>query len=402
VRDLRFAFVSHLDFNLYRFRLPLMKALAEQGADVFAVSPAGNLSSRFADHGIHHVALLSATDRPPGSSGLLRGGGLTRVLRGLAPDIVHAFGVRANLVGAWAARWAGTPVMVATVSGLGSLYGGSPSQILRLAGFAANMAARLVLKPEAAAIVFQNPDDMSYYVDRGLCRPGQAELIMSSGVDLEEFSPRRVSLEERLALRRDWGIEEDAPVVTMIGRLLRSKGVLEFLQLAERLRGKARFVLIGGPSRRNPESLTWGDLEMYQERGTALLAGFQENIQQWLAITDVFVFPSYYREGVPRTVLEAMAMALPIVTTDSPGCRETVVPGENGILVPPRSVDELERAVASLLDDPDLRTRMGTHSREMAAARFSSSIVVEQHLRLYRRLLGKKSPTGVSRGAPDP
>jgi len=401
VRDLRFAFVSHLDVNLYRFRLPLMTALAALGADVFAISPPGNLSARFADHGIHHVALVSAMGRPSGPSGLLTGGGLTRIVRGLAPDIVHAFGVRANLVGAWAARRAATPVMIATVSGLGSLYAGSPNRVLRLAGRATNIAARLVLKPEAAAIVFQNPDDMGYFVDRGLCKLEQAELIMSSGVDLEEFSPGRVSLEERAALRRDWGIEAGAPIVTMVGRLLRSKGVLEFLQLAERLRGKARFVLIGGPSRRNPESLRWGDLEIYQEQGSALLCGFQENIQHWLAITDIFVFPSYYREGVPRTVLEAMAMGLPIVTTDSPGCRETVVPGENGVLVPPRSVDALEKAVASLLDDPDLRAGMGTRSREIAAARFSSSIVVEQHLRLYQRLLGKRLPVAVSPGASD-
>ncbi|MCX7856035.1 MAG: glycosyltransferase, partial [Anaerolineae bacterium] len=179
----------------------------------------------------------------------------------------------------------------------------------------------------------------------------------------------------------------DAVVVTMIARLIAPKGVREFLQAADRLSGQARFVLIGEPDPGNPDSLTWEDIQDHIQRGIVLAPGWQKDVVPWLAITDIFVLPSYYREGTPVTVLEAMAMGLPVVATDVPGCREAVVHGETGFLVPPRDVDALTLAIQRLIGDPELRWQMGQAGRARTVECFAVERIVGQYLRLYAQLL---------------
>jgi glycosyltransferase involved in cell wall biosynthesis len=145
-------------------------------------------------------------------------------------------------------------------------------------------------------------------------------------------------------------------------------------------------VLIGEPDPGNLDSLTWEEIEAYVRRGLVLAPGWQNDVIPWLAITDIFVLPSY-REGVPVTVLEAMAMGLPVVATDVPGCREAVVAGETGFLVPPRNVDELVGAIQKLVEDPALRRRMGQAGRARVVQHFAVERVVEQYLGLYTELL---------------
>jgi len=187
-------------------------------------------------------------------------------------------------------------------------------------------------------------------------------------------------------LRQERGLSLDAVVVTMIARLIAPKGVREFLQAAERLNGKACFLLIGEPDPGNLDSLTWEEIQEYVRRGVVLAPGWQKDVIPWLAITDIFVLPSY-REGTPVTVLEAMAMGLPVVATDVPGCREAVVHGETGFLVPPRNVGELVRAIQKLAEDPALRQRMGQAGRERVVQHFAVERIVEQYLDLYAELL---------------
>lgn len=385
----RFVFFSQHDFNLYRFRLPVMRALVERGAKVWAVSPPGEYSPHFQEYGIGFVpiALDRKTFNPLKAWGTVRQ--LARILRDLQPDVLHTSTLRPNAYGAMAGWLARVPVIVGTVEGLGTLYTNHDPKT-RMARWGVEQVTRLALRA-ADAVIFLNPDDREYYVSHRLCRPEQARLIVSVGVDVHAFSPDRFSPADREAMRRRWGLPSDVVVVTMVARLIAPKGVREFLQVAERLNGKARFVLIGEPDPGNPDSLTWEDIQDYIRRGVVLAPGWQKDVASWLAITDIFVLPSY-REGTPVTVLEAMAMGLPVVATDVPGCREAVVQGETGFLVPPRGVDGLAMAIQQLIEDSELRRRMGQAGRVRAVKCFAVERVVEQYLELYAELLESGNP----------
>jgi len=384
LREKRFVFFSQHDFNLYRFRMPVMQALRERGAQVWAISPPGEYSPRFREHGIEFVpiSLDRKTFNPLRAWTTVNQ--LRSILRELRPDVLHTSTLRPNVYGALAGWQAGVPVIVSTVEGLGTLYTNHDWKT-RLLRWGVEKATRLALRA-ADTIIFLNPDDQHYYLSRKLCRPEQARLIVSAGIDVRAFSPDRFSPYERQRLRQERGLSPDTVVVTMIARLIAPKGVREFLQAAECLSGQACFVLIGEPDPGNLDSLTWEEIQEYVRRGIVLAPGWQKDVIPWLAITDIFVLPSY-REGTPVTVLEAMAMGLPVVATDVPGCREAVIHGETGFLVSPRNVDKLTQAIQELVEDPELRQRMGRAGRARAVQHFAVERIVEQCLELYAKVL---------------
>ena len=386
MKGLKIAFFSHLDFNLYRFRLPIMKRLISEKAHVYAIAPQGKIFWQFEKHGVEFIPFEvdRKTFNPFAVLSTVKG--LITTLKDVRPHILHTFTLRPNAYGALAGKKAGVPFIISTVTGLGSFYieGTGLKGIVARTGI--NLLTRFALST-VSAVVFQNPNDMQYYLDSGLCRPNQAYLIVSSGVDLEEFSPEHISQRMKEQLRKTWGISSDEVVVIMVARLVIPKGIYEFLQAAEQLCHRARFVLIGDSDHGNPDSISWCELSGYAEKGTVIMPGKQENIPEWLAASDIYVLPSYYREGVPRTVLEAMAMGLPIITTDAPGCRETVIEGQNGFLVPPRNAEALVQALNRLIDIVELRERMGKRSRELAVERFSSDKIASQYIDMYKKLL---------------
>jgi N,N'-diacetylbacillosaminyl-diphospho-undecaprenol alpha-1,3-N-acetylgalactosaminyltransferase len=390
----RFVFMSYLDANLYRFRLPVMKRLVESGAHVSAVAPRSFETDLFAAHGIEYVPfeMRGASINP--FADLRVAGRLGRLLTDLRPDLLQTFMLKPNLIGGWVARRADDIRVVSTVTGLGRLYEDGVGVTGRAVRRVADQLMRRAFS-EVSAVVFQNTDDRDELLGRGLCREEDARLISSSGVDLDEFSPASVDPGRPAALREEWGIGRDEPVVTMVARLLPSKGVREFAAAADTFRDRARFVLIGpvakGASRFGGGAVTTEEIADWQRAGTLIAPGVQRNIQEWLAASDVYTLPSYYREGVPRSVLEAMAMELPVVTTDMPGCRETVEHERNGFLIPPRDVVGLVDALGRLLDDAALRRRMGAASRALVERRFDSEAVVDQHFDLYRELLTEQA-----------
>lgn len=381
------AMLSHLDRPLHRFRLPLMKRLVSLGAHVQAIAPEGKVAKRFGDHGVEfiHFPIDRMTFNP--LTALSAVGDLACLLKSISPDLLQTFSLRPNAYGALAARRAQIPVTISTVTGLGSLYADESSVRMALMRIGVDWTTRLALR-SVSAVVFQNPDDRDYYINHRLCQVDQARLILSSGVDLEEFSPDRIPQARKDELRWQWRLGSSLPVVTMIARLVYPKGVVEFLEAAEMLKGNAHFVLIGDIDYTNPAAIDSESVRTRVERSVVVTPGRQENVEEWLSISDIFVLPSYYREGVPRTVLEAMAMGLPIVTTDAPGCRETVIEGFNGLLVTPRDVKSLSQALARLIQSPNMRKCMGQRSRSLAEERFSSDVVVDQYVSLYSTLLG--------------
>jgi glycosyltransferase involved in cell wall biosynthesis len=249
--------------------------------------------------------------------------------------------------------------------------------------------ARILLNislPLNARVFFQNPDDRALFLRNGLVRPEQVVLIPGSGVDLDAFAPAPLPKHPPL-------------VFLLIARLLREKGVEEYADAARLLRSRypdVRFVLVG-PLDDHPDAITQKEVRKWEVEGVLEYLGYQEDVRPAIAASSVYVLPSY-REGTPRSVLEAMAMGRPVITTDVPGCRETVRPWVNGFLVPPRDPLGLALAMERFLRRPELVPAMGRRSREEAEARFDVHVVND--IILDTLGLRDEGPTGQTNGRP--
>lgn len=295
---------------------------------------------------------------------------LYRLIVRVRPDRVLTYTIKPNIWGAFAAKRAGVPSF-ALVTGLGFAFAGTEihntpkNRIIRaIARFLYRESARCNAK-----LIFQNPDDREDFSVAGcVCDHRKTALVNGSGVDLTHYSRAETV---------------DEPVFLMISRLLKSKGVSEYLDASRQLRARypgARFRLVG-PSDGGPDAILPTTLVRLQTEGCVEYLGPREDVRPEIARAAVYVLPSY-REGTPRSVLEAMAMGRPIVTTDAPGCRETVVDGENGFLVPVGDSGALARAMQRFIDDPSLIASMGQKSYEIAREKYDVRKVNDAMLRV--------------------
>ena len=377
-------------------RLPLMERLREE-FELVAVGAGPEPEADFAARGFayHAYTPLHARVSPlDDARGFLA---LARIFRAARPQIVHAFDTKAGVWGCLAARAVGVPVAVGTVNGLGFLFR-EDTWKQRLVAHSYRALQRLACRASSAT-VFQNADDARVFVERGLVRGARVVLVPGSGVETARLDPKRFEPAERARLRSEIGVGPDDVVVTMVTRVIRSKGVLDLLAVARALREthpRARFVLVGA---HEPESMDrLADDELRALGDELLWVGPRSDVPALLAAADLMVFPSAYGEGIPRVLLEAAAMALPIVTTDAPGCREVVEAGRNGFLVAIGDVAALTEAVARLLDDAALRHRFGAAGRARAQSRFDLRVVSERTRALYRELLSNLEARGIAQG----
>jgi len=315
---------------------------------------------------------------------------LRRLCRELRPHIVHTFDAKEGVWGRVAARWAGVPVVIGTLPGLGSLYASDdlPTRMVR--------AIYQPLQKWACHIseltIFQNRDDARQFVKAGVVDERKAVVIPGSGVSTDLYAPARVTEAARMSLRDELGIGPDETVVTMISRVIRTKGVPEFMAAARQVRGRhpgVRFLLIGPDDQDSLDRMSTAELAELKQAVT--WPGPRRDVPVVLAASDVFVLPSAYREGIPRVLLEAASMQLPLVTTDSPGCNEVVEDGANGFLVPARDAEALSQAILRLIEQPALRQRFGQVSRQHAVERFDLGIITAQTLSVYRQLLAPRT-----------
>jgi glycosyltransferase involved in cell wall biosynthesis len=379
-------------------RLPLMERLRGE-FELVAVGCGEEPAAAFAARGFAYRAYapLHARVSPlDDARGFLE---LTRIFRAERPRIVHAFDTKAGVWGCLAARAARVPVALGTVNGLGFLFR-EDTWKRRLLATTYRVLQRLACRASNAT-VFQNPDDARVFVERRLARPERVVLVPGSGVRTDELDPKRFDPVERERLRAGLGLAPDDVMVTMVTRVIRSKGVLELLAAARALRAshpRARFVLVGA---HEPESMDRLEPEELRALEAELVwLGRRGDVPALLAASDVMAFPSGYGEGIPRVLLEAAAMALPIVTTDAPGCREVVEPGRSGFLVPIGDVAGLAAALGRLAGDAELRRRLGAAARERAVARFDLAVVAERTRELYRELLDHGAPGRLALGRP--
>ncbi|MDS7594772.1 glycosyltransferase family 4 protein [Agrobacterium tumefaciens] len=303
---------------------------------------------------------------------------VAKIYRRERPDIVHHVAIKPILIGGLASVFAPPKSIVNAIVGMGYIFTGN-SFVSRLVRPLVRLGFRLFLNPAGSKVVFENNDDLTDFVEAGAVRKQDAVLIRGAGVEPNQYW---VAEERRLP-----------PVTIFVARLLWDKGAGELIEAIRLLRQRGvagRFIFVGDPDTDNPACIDAETLAEWKKEGLAEFLGYRSDIPTLLAQSHIACLPSH-REGLPKSLLEAMAAGLPCVTTDTPGCREAVRDEDNGILVPARSPLHLANALERLLLDEDLRLRMGRRGKERIEQEFSTEIVVRETLKLYSEVSGLHS-----------
>jgi glycosyltransferase involved in cell wall biosynthesis len=356
-------------------RLPVALAAMRSGLDVHVATAGGDSVTKIKAHGFeHHVVNLSRSGTNPVKE-IKSIFMLWRLFRRIRPSLVHLVTIKPVLYGGLVARVVGIPGMVAAVSGLGSVFV-SKKQRFYILRQVVEVLYNLALSHPNSIVIFQNTADMEALVSIGATSEGKTRLIPGSGVDLNQYP----------ALPEPRG----TPVITMAARLLREKGVAEFAEAAKLLHKKGltcEFRLIGDTDPGNPSTMTEDELLQIEKDGYVNLLGFRSDIARQYAESHIVCLPSYYGEGLPKSLVEAAACARAVITTDEPGCRDAVIPGKTGLLVQARNVEELADAIQFLIENPEERRRLGRAGRTLAEEKFSIEKIVSAHMEIYQEIM---------------
>jgi glycosyltransferase involved in cell wall biosynthesis len=358
------ALLASLPESLINFRGPLIELLRARGHRVIACAPHAPRqvleSLATWDVPFHPVDLQRNKIAVVGD---LRYTWRIRIwLRRAKPDILLAYTPKPVIYGLIAGRLSRVPKRCALITGLGYAFTGQSLKKRLLAAIMARLY-RIALK-DCACAIFQNPDDLELFRRRRILPPGLRTLVVNgSGVDLLRFVPRQMP---------------QGPVFLLIARLLKDKGIREYVEAARVVKAtyaEARFQLAGWHDT-NPEAIDRADLDRWVGEGVVEYLGPLEDVRSALAAARIYVLPSY-REGTPRTVLEAMATGRPVITTDAPGCRDAVQHGVNGLLVPVGNVPQLAAAMIQMIRHPELAEAFGRAGLRIARERYDARIVSE-------------------------
>jgi len=359
--------INHMDW-FWSHRLPLAKGAQDAGWDVRVCAHGAERDETLAADGFHGVALSASPFKIMVN--------IWRVLRAEKPDLVHVITLKYAFLAGIASRFHPNVKIVHTVAGLGYLFSGEglKPKLLRIlvAPF-----LKFALKHPRAQIIFQNPDDQDLMIKRGFVNPQQVHLIKGSGVDLAEFSCVPEPVREH-------------PIILMPTRLVHDKGVAVFIESAKiaAKRGvEATFQIAGGEAPHNPLGISRSEMEAMINGSPVKWLGRVSDMPALLAGVNLVVYPSYYGEGVPKVLLEAAASGRAIITTDHAGCREAIIDGQTGILVPIKDANATADAIATLIQDVTLRQSMGDAARAYAADEFSVDKVVDMTLSVYNTAL---------------
>jgi len=353
---------ANTSWGLINFRGGLIRTLLADGHKVTALAPPDESTSRLQETGCRFIPL----EMDNKGTSPLRDGALLlkmwRVFRKERPDVLLSYTIKNNIYGALAARLVGIPVLP-NVTGLGTVFIKETwlttlVKLLYRLGFA-----------RAPVVFFLNREDMSLFVQQKLVAPGQAALLPGEGVDLEHFKPV------------DRG-PDGGPVFLLVARMLWDKGVGIFVEAARRIRARhpdARFQLLGFLDVDNTTAVDRKTMDSWVAEGVVEYLGSSDDVRPFVAAADCIVLPSF-REGLPRSLLEAVAMARPIIATDAPGCRDVVDDGRNGFLCQPRDVDSLADALERFIAlPPEERRRLGLAGRARAERDFDEKIIIEAY-----------------------
>jgi glycosyltransferase involved in cell wall biosynthesis len=355
--------------SLIQFRGSLLAAMVARGHEVIATAAGGDEPTRAALSAMgiafEELQLERAGLDPRADATTVMT--LVRRMRALRPDAVIGYTVKPVVWGGIAGRLAGVPRRFALITGFGYAFQGQDQLKRRALALGVRALYREGLRG-CDAVFFQNPDDRAEFARMQLLpRGGRVEVVRGSGVDLDHYAPEL--------------LPGGAPVFLYIGRLVIEKGILDYVEAARRVRARhpdARFLVVGGIDP-NPASATQAQVEQWMLDGAIEWLGEVADVRPVLVRSSVLVLPSY-REGTPRAVLEAMSMGRAIITTDVPGCRETIVDGAEGLLVPVRDPAALASACETLFKDPRRVAAMGALGRRRVEALYDARRVADRML----------------------
>ncbi|MBL3554919.1 MULTISPECIES: glycosyltransferase family 4 protein [Marinobacter] len=357
---MRFLLVASFPGSLIKFRGPLLQALLTKGLEVHVAAPdlsgAEEIRCELAALGVtlHETGLKRTGTNPVADLGTVLE--LWRLMRRIRPDYVLGYTIKPVIYGSLAGWLAGVPNRFSLVTGLGYAFIGEASGKRGLLRKLVQRLYRFGLA-KSRKVFFQNPDDEELFRKLDLLPVAVPSCVVNgSGVDVTEYSVAPLPYR---------------PSFLLIARLLGDKGVREYAEAARLVKAQcplASFKLVGWVDD-NPDAIGQHELDEWINTGALEFLGKLADVRPAIEACSVYVLPSY-REGTPRTVLEAMAMGRPVITTDAPGCRETVIDGDNGFLVPVQAIDELASAMIRFIEEQALITRMGRRSREIAEEKY--------------------------------
>ena len=291
-----------------------------------------------------------------------------KVVKKINPHIVHFISIKPVLLGGLAMHFFSKPCsLIFSISGLGFIFTDNSFKTLLKRGFAI-LLYKIALNHKKIKVIFQNEDDLNFIKKITGISHEDIILIPGSGVDLEKFKPSKSNLKK--------------PVVIFPARIVLSKGIIEFIDSAKELKSLANFVVCGQLDLECKDAVTKKLLNHWISKGFIEYWGFSQNMEKVFAKTSIVVLPSY-REGLPKVLCEAAASGKPVITSDVPGCRESIIKDKTGILVPMKNSKELTYAIKRLIDDKELAKKMGLNGRKLAIEKFNIKDIVKRHLDLY-------------------
>jgi nucleoside-diphosphate-sugar epimerase/glycosyltransferase involved in cell wall biosynthesis len=364
------------DWYFWSHRLPIAQAARDHGWEVHIACAVNEFGDKIEAEGlVLHPLSLDRGSRRPGAEAraLARIGALINSVR---PDVLHNVALKPVLYGSLAGRATGVPVIVNALAGLGAAFTGD-SRTLMAAGLTGGLQA--AMRGDNQWLIVQNRDDKRFALEQGLVAPWRLRVIPGSGVDLEAFPYSLPASGDGRLL-----------TATVVSRMLWDKGIAETVEAARLLRTwgvPIQVQLVGDPDPHNPRSIPPEQLHAWDESGVVKWLGRREDVADVWRDSDIAVLASY-REGMPKSLLEAASVGRPLITTDVPGCRELVIDGVNGRIVPAKDAAALARALASLVSDPQGRLALGLKARKLTEHSHGTGTVTRAHLDLYETALG--------------
>jgi glycosyltransferase involved in cell wall biosynthesis len=372
VRNKKLFIVVNVDWFFLSHRLPVALAAKENGYDVTIVCSETGLSSKIISYGLKFIEVPFSRAGTNISEELLLIRTLLKIYKKGSPDIIHHVTLKPSIYGSVAASWLGIRNVVNAISGLGYNFTAERKGVKQ---FILKRLLKFSFRSPSLQFIFQNPDDVALFKGSGFVKSNdQIHLIKGSGVDLNEFDYTPEPNEGKIK-------------VLLPARMLYDKGVVEFVKAGEKIKEEFSdtvcFNLAGDIDNHNPAAFSDTELLDLIDPPYINWIGFQKDMASVLKSHHIIVLPSY-REGLPKSLIEATAIGRPIITTDAPGCRECVEEGYNGFLVPVRDYIQLSDKIRKLITQEDLRKEMGKNSRTFAEKNFSIIMVVEKTLEIYK------------------
>lgn len=374
--------IWHIGGEDVSLRIPLLLALKERGFKVGAVG--SQVTTQFQDHQIDYFPYTLAREINPLADQKTKQQ-LAQLFQQHQPDLIHGFDTKPALIAPIVAQKLGVKGRVRTITGMGYVFSSNSPLALTLRPIYRYLQQRT---DQATQItIFQNPDDQNYFLENKMVTKGKDALVLSSGIDLEKFL-QSCPDEAKIKLLKQELNPENKLVVTLISRLVVTKGIREYLQAArivKQQRENVIFLLVGPIASEGKQAIDQAEIDQYADVVNYL--GVRRDVSALLSISDLFVLPSYYREGIPRVLLEAGAMNLPLITTNMPGCKEVVKPDWNGLLIPPQNAPQLASAILKILSSETDRMTMGHNSAKHIQENFTLNQVADAYAEIYRRVL---------------